>query len=385
MSCVFGSMVSGDEVTHFGEARAAKDSPSARAQRIANAHAQQTKMLWLRRALEEELVGHEITPCYGRDCGKTKPDDRDQIFFLLTPSITCREATPWSPQGEVAAVRLFSMDNGKMRCPSFSLPAGATQMGGSCPGADGAQLVLEEPVRLAKEEQILPVIQKYGCDLDAVDLNRAICNICYALTGRYQYSNIQLEGLVRYAWITRALAAKRYDSVVEVLDAAITGLKSNGWHPQAMASFQKFGKYIFRLHDAGDFFSFDYADAWIEIARKHQDIVFWAPTRTWVKRSWLAYWAKADLPENLIVRASAYHVGDRAPRGLPGLPAGTTSLYAVGGKAPNAPEYAQWNCHAYDVRGDKHTCQTALSPDGSPHCRVCWMQPDVTVNFTAHS
>lgn len=56
----------------------------------------------------------------------------------------------------------------------------------------------------------------------------------------------------------------------------------------------------FRIHDSGDFFNQDYFDAWIKVAKKIPDTVFYAFTKS------LPYWAKRKehLPSNLKLIAS---------------------------------------------------------------------------------
>jgi hypothetical protein len=57
---------------------------------------------------------------------------------------------------------------------------------------------------------------------------------------------------------------------------------------------------ICRIHVAGDFFSQDYFDAWIEIAKNNPDRLFYAYTKS------LPYWVlrKESIPENFILTAS---------------------------------------------------------------------------------
>jgi len=55
-----------------------------------------------------------------------------------------------------------------------------------------------------------------------------------------------------------------------------------------------------RIHGSGDFFNQKYFDAWLKVCKKHEDILFWAFTksvRLWVKRL-------DEIPGNLILQAS---------------------------------------------------------------------------------
>lgn len=58
---------------------------------------------------------------------------------------------------------------------------------------------------------------------------------------------------------------------------------------------------IFRIHDSGDFYSQEYFDSWVDVAKQRSDILFYAYTTSipfWVER-------KDDLPKNLRLIASA--------------------------------------------------------------------------------
>lgn len=55
-----------------------------------------------------------------------------------------------------------------------------------------------------------------------------------------------------------------------------------------------------RIHASGDFFSQTYFDMWLEVARRHPDVEFWAFTKS------LSYWVnrKDVIPANLVLTAS---------------------------------------------------------------------------------
>lgn len=57
---------------------------------------------------------------------------------------------------------------------------------------------------------------------------------------------------------------------------------------------------ICRIHVAGDFFSQDYFDAWVAVAKANPDRLFYAYTKS------LTYWLRRrdDIPENLVLTAS---------------------------------------------------------------------------------
>lgn len=58
---------------------------------------------------------------------------------------------------------------------------------------------------------------------------------------------------------------------------------------------------VVRIHVAGDFFSQAYFDAWLEVARRHPDVHFYAFTKS------LPYWIAriGEIPANLELQASA--------------------------------------------------------------------------------
>lgn len=55
-----------------------------------------------------------------------------------------------------------------------------------------------------------------------------------------------------------------------------------------------------RIHAAGDFFSQEYFDLWMDTARKNPDVEFWAYTKS------LPYWVNRinDIPQNMTLTAS---------------------------------------------------------------------------------
>ena len=92
--------------------------------------------------------------------------------------------------------------------------------------------------------------------------NAGVCaKLCYARSGTYQFSNVK-------AAHTRNLEATLHDL--------------SGWTREMIneLSAPKFrgGKAV-HLHDAGDFYSLDYLNAWILIAQATPDVLFYAYTK----------------------------------------------------------------------------------------------------------
>jgi hypothetical protein len=163
----------------------------------------------------------------------------------------------------------------------------------------------------------------------------------------------------------------------------------------------------FRIHDAGDFYSLAYWQAWEQAMRELPGTRFWAPNRTWAHASHTV--DHGAIPENLAMRPSALHFGDPPPTGetmrrvrLPiwqagkggGLAAGSGSgdpeaMRVVPGtpfrEFVSAPGEAFWECPAYAYwtkgggavfgtqdRPAGGTCILARGPQNEKGCRVCW-------------
>lgn len=242
---------------------------------------------------------------------------------------------------DIGRVQLFT-NTTKMRCASFSLPAGPPKIGGTCPAA-------------AK-----------GARGDA----HFVCFGCYATAGNYLLPSVQASQRVRLAWVRRALD----EGIFAEEMAAALGVflarprRASMLGPRGVPPVFLNGRY-FRIHDSGDFSWYPrmaYADAWASIARRFPAVRFWAPTRDWVFRG--ASSALAGRPENFVVRPSALRVGDPSPA-MPGLDAGSTV-------DPRAlPAAGVHDCPAYRSAG--HSCESA-------GCRACWDHPAVAVNYAPH-
>jgi intein/homing endonuclease len=241
---------------------------------------------------------------------------------------------------------------------------------------------------------------------------------CYATEGRYPTSRVQVGEIIRYWWSKMLMETDEgVEQWVTTMVRAIAALDI----PRTRDGIRPI-----RIHSSGDFFSFTYAAAWIEVAnrvwdleiemgRTHPEIRFWAPTRTWAARGWVGKWdqlAEQLHQPNLIVRPSSYHVDDEAPGALTdGWPVGATSVINDHnrGMRPDMVKhlhdrFAQieaerhrgepddtrfdWTCQTYavDKKGTDLTrsCHDAPGPDGKMGCRACWNRPDLRINYTTH-
>jgi hypothetical protein len=341
---------------------------------IDQSHAELLNVAYLRRIVVEQLQGRTITPFLR---GK-------EVALKIDQPI---EGPRWHPTTGVGTTALLSWTS-KMGAPSFSLPAGAAPMGGSCPGANAGQSIVPDPVRRKAAKVLLNVLKE-----PQVELAKSICEFCYAEGGQYASANVQYHQMVRYAWVRRALQVDlhgnrtqdvRNSEFVSLMIEAIDRVDFKlGEEPEHFR-----GKRFFRLHDSGDFYSLAYLDAWKVVANHyHPDnndnpIVFWAPTRIWAIGDKVVQHVNrinGDGRSNLVIRPSAYHINQHGPEGLgPGWTMPST-VYAKDAK----PGAYDWDCKAYLVEKGP-TCRGAENPDGDEGCRACWLHDDKRVNYTLH-
>jgi hypothetical protein len=332
------------------------------------------------------------------------------LTLVLDQPIT---GASWNAAGgqDIRRIDLLSWTS-KMGCPSFSLPAGALEIGGACPGAVGGQSVVPEDALRAGQAHVTAVTQM------PVSISNSICEKCYATGGDYIYGSNVLAQSVRLMWVRAALKDKTFvDTMawaVEHADYLLDGgkVEKNTYDPERFE-----GRY-FRIHDSGDFISRSYLAAWKQVADRFRDgpnkITFWAPTRVWA-----THWgidavneinADAKHGSNLIIRPSIYHVNEQIPARNLGLGWANwsvvyhqrvkTGLFQVrhkdatrGAGAPTAltdvPAY-DWDCQAYTTKSS-HTCRNARGPQdtgagmhGDDGCRACWVVPKASINYTEH-
>lgn len=314
------------QLASMGDFGVVKDVPL-----LERSHAELTRTVWIRRALEERLM--QDGPGGGpRDYWIEADCKTGELFFHLSPAME-KDILPWYVG--VKDTPRFSLfgSNGKMKCPTWDLPAGAPSVGGTCPGATAGQSIVEPRVRYGQmdaDQKSLAMPPPGSRGLLVVDEARAICQNCYALEGNYPSPHVQIGEILRYWWSKSMLDEGRGEEWVDVMVRAVGALNI----PRTRQGIRPI-----RVHSAGDFFNPNYAAAWMEVANRVWDleaangratpeIRFWAPTRTWAARGfdWRKIAERLQQP-NMIVRPSAYHVDDDAPGPLvPGWPGGTTSV-----------------------------------------------------------
>lgn len=403
---------------------------------LADSHAGLLAMVFLRDAVIQDLEERGLVVT--AQVGDRKGTRRRDIFLVLNETVGPGPA--WSPNTPNPVSGRYNQQykllswTSKMNAPSWSLPAGAPRIGGSCPGAIAGQSVVDTPV-----EKLTAMVKTINIGLGRpkntpIDQARAICQHCYATGGQYSTGNVQYAQYLRFLWTKAAMkipvqgpygpSTAFIETMVYAIDNAnykldggevtetVTG--EDGVERKVKIPFpaEPSGRRFFRVHDSGDFFSKAYLEQWKVITNRLPDIVFWAPSRVWAVPGG-SEWINEinNPPRNFIIRPSAYEVNEAGPVNLgPGWAAPTTVIKAENnlGMAPALEEYVyskaqrvapattgpdpryDWNCQAYAVDDKKHTCRKAVAPEGfgaeqtSKGCRACWLLPDVTVNYTLH-
>jgi len=256
----------------------------------------------------------------------------------------------------IGAPTLFTKTS-KMRAPSWSLPAGPPQVGGTCVAAGVASVVEDDDL--------------------------FVCHGCYATDGNYRYGTKQLSMMVMRTVteqaVKRGIFTAMMSKCIEIYKSKVRkdSIKAivDG---KTVSKAYKLDTSYFRIHDSGDmWWQPGYLEAWIEVARRCPDVRFWAPMRDWVlgdRQVRAVQQILANAPPNFILRPSAVHVGDVAPN-IDEFAAGTSvSFDAV------EEGIAQWDCPAYDHEQEV-SCTTARQGKG---CRFCWDQPNIAVNYQPH-
>jgi hypothetical protein len=305
------------------------------AQVLAETHQQLAFTMYVRQAAAKVLSrpGRTLQPAMD---GKT-------AVLLINPPITPDETPPWSPLSQTLGAVEILANVEKMKCPSFSLPAGTAYFGGSCPGAKAGMTVEPEAVLRG-----VPSIRKHIVRLTGFPENAstdkwysmAICQYCYAIKGNYGYFSKQVAQVALMRWTEAAVKDRTF---VPTMIRAIEDSPHHANDPRDRRHLEPFGyKRVFRLHDAGDFYSPAYVAAWKEIADHFRiggrgtPTLFWAPSRLWAAgtgggREWLSVFAKYDPVtrkeyqiNNMVIRPSAFHSNTKAPLPVAGEVAGST-------------------------------------------------------------
>lgn len=372
---------------------------------VSQRHGNVVRMVMTRQALEAEIEGLRqrgigVRAQFGDANGK----DKNELFLVLvkpdgTPGIEIGErGAEWNSHIESLGKGGFKVLawTSKMDAPSFSLPAGAQETGGACPGAVAGQTTSVNNASFEAQAKIVQLRTKYEVSPKSPTwFADSVCAGCYANVNNYAYGSKQLASLLLLAWVKQALTNARpraYDGAPsnEFIELMVEAIDRAAYVSDRLG--REHNVRFFRIHDSGDFFHPSYLRAWKEIANRflknnpegRKPVIFWAPTRMWAVPGWDRIIAQVNTPaHNLVIRPSAYHIN------TPALPSG--GGYAAGSAVTAKGHIAQaqaagafeWNCPAYDGAKD-HSCTAAKAPGGKPGCRACWVHPDMTINYKLH-
>jgi hypothetical protein len=168
----------------------------------------------------------------------------------------------------------------------------------------------------------------------------SICSKCYALKGRYVFSNVK-----------------------NALQRRLASLVNNEWVEAMAFQINQAGVNVFRWHDSGDIQSLKHLEKIADVCRLTPDVRHWLPTREYSIVT--AYKEKhGSFPDNLNIRLSAYMVDGPLPTGAASRLGVTVSGVT---SDPN-----KVSCPAYKQGG---VC-------GS--CRACWDKNVAVVNYPKH-
>jgi hypothetical protein len=170
------------------------------------------------------------------------------------------------------------------------------------------------------------------------NIEGSICSKCYALKGRYVFSNVQ-----------NALH-KRYESLVDpdwvsMMVTLISMKEKSGY---------------FRWHDSGDLQGYEHLANICEVAKQLPNIRFWLPTREYkVVENYLKDHA---IPENLTIRLSALMFDAKPPQAV------VDRL-----KLPTSGATAEG-----------FTCPSYKQDNKCGSCRACWDKSVQHVDYKVH-
>jgi len=215
---------------------------------------------------------------------------------------------------------------GKMPWYSYSLTAWD-----SCPGAKVGEALI--------------------ADGSVLGPGKSVCGSCYARKGNYRFPSVMAIQAARTAWTRDSIASGRFTQRM-INDLAYL----SGGKPQ-----------YFRIHDAGDFFSPAYVDAWFDVCASLPHIKFWAPTRSYLVAPIRTRLERLSiLLDNVTIRPSALRMDEPAPK-VVGFSSGSGVV-----KATQAHEH------------DSYLCPAPKQGNACGDCRRCWDLPLAPVHYHAH-
>ena len=162
-----------------------------------------------------------------------------------------------------------------------------------------------------------------------VQIPGSVCAGCYALKGRYRFSNVRLA-------LARRLESLKHPRWIE---AMVTLIHGEPW---------------FRWHDSGDLQSAWHLKRIFEVCNRTPDTKHWLPTR---EARFLSLMDPDIVPPNLIIRMSS-HMIDQGP-----------------------VKFWPWTS---TVSTRDSTCPARLQNNKCKDCRACWDRSVSNVTYPKH-
>ena len=187
---------------------------------------------------------------------------------------------------------------------------------------------LSKPSKMPGPAYNLPATQCItGAKL--VKVPGSVCHGCYALKGRYRFSNVRMA-------LARRLESLKHPRWVEAMTVLIKG---EPW---------------FRWHDSGDLQSAWHIKQIFEVCNRTPDTMHWLPTR---EARILNLMAPDIIPPNLIIRMSSHMIDQRPVKFWP-----WTSTVSTKSK----------------------TCPAQDQGNSCKDCRACWDRNVKNVTYPKH-
>lgn len=164
-----------------------------------------------------------------------------------------------------------------------------------------------------------------------VKIPGSVCSGCYALKGRYRFSNV------------KNAMQRRLDSLNHPL-----------WVMAMAGSIEDTKTEFFRWHDSGDLQSLDHLKKIFQVCELTPKVKHWLPTR---EASIIACIQADEVPKNLIIRLSAHKVDGKAATFWPWTSTVVTS---------------------------EKTCPAAEQDNKCKSCRACWDRNVPNVAYGKH-
>jgi len=161
-----------------------------------------------------------------------------------------------------------------------------------------------------------------------VQIPGSVCAGCYALKGRYHFSNVK-------AALARRLASLGHPDWIAAMTVLIKG------------------EPVFRWHDSGDLQSVEHLKAIFEVCKNTAETRHWLPTR---ERKFLPL-STDSIPKNLTIRFSSHMI--------------------------NQPPVKSWPWTS-TVSTTTKTCPAKDQGNECKSCRACWSREVPNVTYPKH-